>query len=237
MPTDEFLQGHTFNKYGHRKAHDLAFFSTPRGHQQKAKWDLTTQERLSFHRSHLYPTSGLTCGWGNSQKGKFCKTPDFFVWAATTGHIARFKVTQEPHIIRVGQEQTSLARSFTRKPEQMFQKLTSGSRHPRASRKPLTLGLSGLFIRGLFSRASKSLLFWSGVGVGTCRSMPKLDRWATEGGEQFLWAPAEVDKWRQGVQDDTQGHFLGGGVGWGGGVLAGGCSPALHSPIKYESSR
>ena len=46
-----------------------------------------------------------------------------------------------------------------------------------------------------------------------CRSMAKLDRWATEGGEQFLRAPAEVDNGRQGVQDDTQGHFLGGGVG------------------------
>lgn len=214
MPTDEFLQGHIFAKYGHRKAHDLAFFPTPRGHQQKAKWDLTTQEWPSSHGSHLYPTSGLTCGLGNSQKGKFRKTPDFFVWAATTGHIARFKVTQEPHATRMGQEQTSLAWSFTRKPEQMFQKLTnSGSRHPRTSRKPLTLRLSGLFIRGLFSRASKSLLFWSGAGVGTCRSMAKLDRWATEGGEQFLRAPAEVDNGRQGVQDNTQGHFLGGGVG------------------------
>ena len=49
--------------------------------------------------------------------------------------------------------------------------------------------------------------------------MAKLARCGTEGGEQFFRAPAEVDNGRQGVQDDTQGHFPGGGgregVGWG----------------------
>lgn len=74
-----------------------------------------------------------------------------------------------------------LARDFTTKPEQVFQKLsTSGSRHPRDSRKPFTLGLSGLFILGPFSWASKSLPFWTGVG-GMCRSAAKLGGWGRTG--------------------------------------------------------
>lgn len=99
MPTDEFLQGHTFNKYGHRKAHDLAFFSTPRGHDQvgsdyrTAKFPPITS--LPYIRSHLW--------LGELTKRPSFVRPSFFVWAATTGHIARFKVTQEPHIIRVRQ--------------------------------------------------------------------------------------------------------------------------------------
>ena len=53
-----------------------------------------------FPRITSLPYLGLTCGLGNSQKDKFRTTPDFFLSAATTGHIARFKVTREPHTTR-----------------------------------------------------------------------------------------------------------------------------------------
>ena len=46
-----------------------------------------------------------------------------------------------------------------------------------------------------------------------CRSMAKLAGWGKERGEQFLRTPVEVDnsrQWRQRVQEDRKGHFLGG---------------------------
>ena len=131
-----------------------------------------------------------------------------FLLAATTGHVARFRV-KRPHATHVEQEQTSLAQGFTRKPEQVFQKLTtSGSRHPRASRKPLTLGLWGCFTGGLFLRHGKASF------PGPEGSMAKLAGWGTGRGEQFLRTPTEVANGRQRVQDDRQGHFLGGRGCW-----------------------
>lgn len=46
-----------------------------------------------------------------------------------------------------------------------FRKATSGSRHPRDSRKPFTLGISGLFFLGPVSLPLKRLLFRA-VGEG-----------------------------------------------------------------------
>ena len=68
-----------------------------------------------FPRITSLPYLGLTCGLGNSQKDKFPTTPYFFLSAATIGPITCFKVTREPHATYMGQEQTNLARSFTRK--------------------------------------------------------------------------------------------------------------------------
>lgn len=112
---------------------------------------------LPYIRSHLW--------LGNSQKDKVHTTPEFFFWQSTIGHIAWFKVTQEPHGTNVGQEQTMLAQSFTIKPEQVFQKLTISGRQPleagpqETQEKPFTLRLSGLFFLGPLSWASKSLPF------------------------------------------------------------------------------
>lgn len=63
-------------------------------------------------------------------------------------------------------------------PEADIRKATSGSRHPRDSRKPFTLGLLGLFFLGPLSWASRSLLFWT-VGEGSVRG-----RLSWAGGEQ-----------------------------------------------------
>lgn len=94
---------------------------------------------LAYIRSHLW--------LGALTERQSCITPEFFFWQPTIGHIARFKIT-EPHGTNVGQEQTILAQSFTIKPEQVFQKLTSG-RQPleactqRAPENPSLLGFQG----------------------------------------------------------------------------------------------
>lgn len=103
-----------------------------------------------YIRSHLW--------LGNSQKDKVRTTPEFFFWQPTIGHMARFKVTQAPHGRKEGgagadsacSELYSNARA--RVPEvDNTRKATSGSRHPRDSRKPFTVGLSGLFFSGPLS--------------------------------------------------------------------------------------
>lgn len=91
-------------------------------------------------------------------------------------------------------------------------KATSGSRHPRDSRKPFTLRLSGLLFLGPLSWASKSLPFWT-VGEGRAGGWLSLAGGEEEGREQFFRTPAEVGYGRQRVQEDRKGRFL--GAGWG----------------------
>lgn len=110
---------------------------------------------LPYIRSHLW--------LGNSQKGKFCKTPDFFVWAATTGHIARFS-TGAPHYTRGAGKRRSLASELYKKARTNVPEVDIWKQAPQGLQKTPSLGLSGLFIRGLFSRASKAS--FSGAGWG-----------------------------------------------------------------------
>lgn len=119
---------------------------------------LTTQERLSFHRSHLYPTSGLTCGWGNSQKASFVR-PQIFLFGQpqlVTLHVCYY--TGAPHYMRGAGADESCSELY-KKARTNVPEVDIWKQAPQGLQKTLTLGLSGLFIRGLFSRASKSLLF------------------------------------------------------------------------------
>lgn len=94
---------------------------------------------LPYIRSHLW--------LGNSQKASFVR-PQIFLFGQpqlVTLHVSA--KPQEPHIIRVGAGADESCLSFTRKPEQMFQKLTSGSRqlqgspeNPSLSARTLSLG-------------------------------------------------------------------------------------------------
>lgn len=74
-----------------------------------------------YHIFSLHQVSPVA--WGIHRKTKLY-TSEFFFWQPTIGHIARFKVT-EPHGTNMGQKQTIPAQSFTIKPEQVFQKLTT----------------------------------------------------------------------------------------------------------------
>lgn len=185
-----------------------------------------------FQIPHSYPTPGLTCGLGNSQKDKVRTTPEFFFWQPTIGHSARFKVTEEPHGRHAGQEQPVLAQSFTTKPEQVFQKWTTSGRQPLEAgtqgtpENPSLLGFRDSPSWGLFLGHRKAT--FSGPWGEGCAG-PRLG-WAggEEEGRAVLRTPAEADYGRQRAREDGKPHLR--GAGWG-------CSPALLSPIKNESPR
>lgn len=179
----KLLQGHTLDRYGHGGTQAFCLMTlSSHCHQQKGPGvGQTLREQQAFHRAHSYPGSVHICGVGNTQKDKFPTAPEFFFWQPTTGHIARFKVTEEPRDTNTGQAQTNIAQGFTIKPEQVFlkwttsgrRKATFGSTQPWDSRKPSASGSSGLFMPGPLSWAAKSTsgkgcaghqLGWEGSG-------------------------------------------------------------------------
>lgn len=205
--------------------HDLTFPlpSTEGGvgsgadHHTTARFPQITS--LCYIRSHLW--------LGELTERQFHTTPESFFWQPTIGHIAHFKVREEPHATNVGQAEAgkSCSGAYKKARASVLEVNNLWKQAPPGLQETLSSRAFGTLHWGPLSRAS-SLLFRA-RGVRMCRSTAKLARWGRGRGERVFRTPAEVDNGRQSVQDDRKGHFLGG--------LAGGCSPALYSPIKNES--
>ena len=146
-PTEENFPGYTFDKHRNKKAHNLNFFPTHTGHQQKEKWDVTTQEWPGSHGSHPYPTLVSPVAWETHRKTSFQRLHIFFFRQPQLVPLHVSRLHGSPTLHTWGRSRQILLGALQEKPEQIFQKLTkSGKGHLRASRKPLALGLSGLFI-------------------------------------------------------------------------------------------
>lgn len=152
--------------------------------------------------------------WGTHRKTKFMQPQNFsFGSRLVTLHVSRL---QRSPTVQTSGEQTVLAQSFTIKPEQGFQKLTTTGRQPLEAGAQGTPENPSFWAFGTFHLGASSwafsILFWV-VGEGHAgERLSKVDG-EKEGGEQFLRTPAEVENGRQRVQEDRKGYFL--GVGWG----------------------
>lgn len=173
----------------------------------------TLQEQQAFHRAHSYPGSVHICGVGNTQKDKFPTAPEFFFWQPTTGHIARFQVTEEPRDTNTRQAQTNIAHGFTIKPEQVFLKWTTSGRRPLEARNQGTPGnppLPGLRDSSCWGLCLGQRRASFSRQQGRDVQVTSEDGRVREGkGAQFLRTPAEVDYARPAVQRTGKAVSLG----------------------------